>query len=220
MSSNIAKPKLTKASSKPTSGRLFFLDLGGGRVLSSNPDGTDLKTLVSVGRRLPDGLVVDVAPGHIYWTNTGNPKANDGSIERADLDGSHRTTIVPVGGTFTPKQLQLDNQHDKIYWSDREGMGVMRSNLDGSDIETLVETGHGETHRLDARNWCVGIALEIENGKLYWTQKGNDNAGQGRIFRANLEIPKGGTPANRNDIELLLMVCPRPSIWNSILATG
>ena len=76
----------------------------------------------------------------------------------------------------------------------------MRSNLDGSDIETLVETGHGEADRLDARNWCVGIALDVERGKLYWTQKGNDNAGRGRIFRANLEIPKGGTPANRNDM--------------------
>jgi len=150
MSPNIAKPELTKASSKPTSGRLFFLDPGGGRALSSNPDGTGLKTLVREGRRLPDGLVVDVAAGHMYWTNMGDPKANDGSIERADLDGSHRTTIVPAGGTFTPKQLQLDKQHGKIYWSDREGMRVMRSNLDGSDIETLVETGreNARTQRL------------------------------------------------------------------------
>lgn len=207
---NIAKSKLTKASSNSTSGRLFFLDLGGGRVLSSNPDGTDLKTVVSEGRRLPDGLVVNVAAGHLYWTNMGDPKANDGSIERADLDGSHRTTIVPVGGTFTPKQLQLDRQNGKIYWSDREGMRVKRSNLDGSDIETLVETGHGEADRLDARNWCVGIALNVQGGKLYWTQKGNDNAGQGRIFRANLEIPKGQTPANRKDIELLFDRLPEP----------
>lgn len=210
MSANIVEPKLTKATSKPTSGRLFFLDLGGGRVLSSNPDGSDLRTLVSEGRRLPDGVVVDVAAGHIYWTNMGNPKENDGSIERADLDGSHVTTIVPVGGTFTPKQLHLDKQHGKIYWSDREGMRVMRSNLDGSDIETLVETGRGDADRLDARNWCVGIALDLETGKLYWTQKGDDNAGQGRIFRADLEIPKGQTPANRNDIELLLDGLPEP----------
>src|SRR5215813_1278086 len=110
MSANIIEPKLTKASSKPTSGRLFFLDLGGGRVLSSNSDGTDVKTLVSEGRRLPDGVVVDVAAGHLYWTNMGNPKANDGSIERAELDGRNRITIVPQGATFTPKQLTLDRK--------------------------------------------------------------------------------------------------------------
>jgi hypothetical protein len=210
MSTNNLERKLKTAASKAASGRLFFLDLGGGRVLSSNPDGTDLKTLVNEGRGLPDGVVVDVAAGHIYWTNMGEPKANDGSIERADLDGSHVTTIVPVGATFTPKQLQIDRQHRKICWSDREGMRVMRSNLDGSDIETIIETGHGETDRQDARNWCVGIALDVAGGKVYWTQKGNDNAGQGRIFRANLEIPNGQTPSNRKDIELLFDGLPEP----------
>ena len=38
----------------------------------------------------------------------GIPSANDGSIERVDLDGGNRTTIVPNGGTYTPKQLHLD----------------------------------------------------------------------------------------------------------------
>ncbi|MEI9975852.1 MAG: hypothetical protein WDO73_29610 [Ignavibacteriota bacterium] len=135
-----------------SSERVFFLDLSGGRVVSVNPDGSGEKTLVT-GQRLPDGVAVDLAAGHIYWTNMGNPKANDGSIERAHLDGSNVTTIVPKGGTFTPKQLQLDQQNRKLYWCDREGMRVMRSNLDGSHIETLVETGHSEADRLDGRNW-------------------------------------------------------------------
>ena len=195
---------------KPTSGRLFFLDLSGGRVISVNPDGTDAKTIVNEGRKLPDGVVVDVPAGHVYWTNMGNPSANDGSIERADLDGGNITTIVPEGGTFTPKQLQLDKKNGKLYWSDREGMRVMRSNLDGSKIETLIQAGHGEADRRDARNWCIGVALDVEGGKLYWSQKGNDNAGEGRIFRANLEIPKGQGPANRKDIELLFDSLPEP----------
>src|SRR6202140_4957225 len=195
---------------KRTAGRLFFLDLGGGRIFSANPDGSDLKVIVNEGRRLPDGVVLDVAAGHIVWTNMGNPSANDGSIERADIDGTNLTNIIPPGGTFTPKQLQLDKKNGKLYWSDREGMRVMRVNLDGSDIETLVETGHDDADRRDARNWCVGMALDVEGGKLYWTQKGPDNAGQGRIFRANLEIPKGQTPATRKDIELLFDGLPEP----------
>jgi DNA-binding beta-propeller fold protein YncE len=195
---------------KSTSGRLFFLDLSGGRVISVNPDGTDAKTIVNEGRKLPDGVVVDVSAGHVYWTNMGNPSANDGSIERADLDGGNITTIVPEGGTFTPKQLQLDKKNGKLYWSDREGMRVMRSNLDGSKIETLIQAGHGEADRRDGRNWCIGIALDVEGGKLYWSQKGNDNAGEGRIFHANLEIPEGQGPANREDIELLFDSLPEP----------
>jgi sugar lactone lactonase YvrE len=209
LSSKASKSESVKSTAK-TVGRLYFLDLAAGRVLTSHPDGSNLKTIVNEGRRLPDGIVVDVAGGHIYWTNMGNPKANDGTIDRADLDGTNVTNVVPPGATWTPKQLQLDAKNRKLYWSDREGMRVMRANLDGSNIETLVETGHGDADRLDARNWCVGIAIDVNAGKLYWTQKGNDNAGQGRIFRAALEIPKGQTPAHRQDVEVLYDNLPEP----------
>jgi DNA-binding beta-propeller fold protein YncE len=206
----VIESKSVQASSVRTAGRVFFLDLSGGRVLTVNPDGSDLKVIVSEGRKLPDGIVVDVDAGYIYWTNMGNPKANDGSIDRADLDGSNVTTIIPEGGTFTPKQMQLDKKNGRIYWCDREGMRVMRANVDGSNIETMVETGHGDTDRCDPRNWCVGIALDVEGGKVYWTQKGGEKAGQGRIFRANLEIPAGQNPTDRKDIELLFENLPEP----------
>jgi len=211
MSSTAATSKSGKPTEKTASGRLFILNLSGGQVLTANPDGSDLKVIVNEGRRLPDGIVVDAAEGHIYWTNMGKPSANDGSIERADLDGGNVKDIVPSGGTHTPKQLQLDQKNGKLYWSDREGMRVMRCNLDGSKLETLVDTSLGESRPgKDARKWCVGIALDVEGGKVYWTQKGPDNAGQGRIFRANLEIPKGQTPANRTDIEVLFDRLPEP----------
>ena len=194
-----------------TVGRIFFLDLGAGRVLSANPDGSDLKTLVSEGRKLPDGLVVDVAAGYLYWTNMGNPKANDGSIFRSDLDGRNMTTIIAPGDTFTPKQLQIDKPDGKLYWSDREGMRVMRADLDGSNIETLIDTSKGDSRPgADPNKWCVGIAVDANAGKLYWSQKGGDNAGQGSILRANLDIPKGQTPASRTDIDLLYGKLPEP----------
>jgi DNA-binding beta-propeller fold protein YncE len=211
MSSSAAKSKSSKGTTKATSGRLFVLDLSDGRVLSCKPDGSDLKTIVSEGRRLPDGIVVDAEASHIYWTNMGNLKANDGSIERADLDGKNLKHIVPPGGTFTPKQIQLDKKNGKLYWCDREGMRVMRCNLDGSKIESLVDSSRGDSRPgPDATKWCVGIALDIDGAKLYWTQKGPDNAGRGRIFRASLEIPKGQTPADRNDIEALYENLPEP----------
>src|SRR5882757_6197031 len=193
-----------------TGGRLFLLDLSDNRVLSLNPDGSDRKILVTECR-YPDGIVVDVAAGHIYWTNMGNPKANDGSIERADLDGRNRKTIVPQGGTFTPKQLQLEKESGKLYWCDREGMRVMRVNLDGSNIETVVDTSQGDPRPgPDATKWCVGVAIDVDGGKVYWTQKGPDNAGKGRMFRAGIEIPTGQTASNRADIEVLYDGLPEP----------
>jgi len=211
MSTTVSKPMGAKSTPLSTSGRLFFLDLGAGRILSANPDGSDLKTILNEGRRLPDGIVIDVDAGHMYWTNMGDLKANDGSIERADLDGRNVTTIVPPGGTFTPKQIQLDKVNGKLYWSDREGMRVMRSNLDGSNVETLVDTSQGDARPgKDARKWCVGIAVDLRDGKFYWTEKGPDNAGQGRICRANIELPNGQTPADRKDIEVLYDELPEP----------
>ena len=179
------------------------------RVLSMDPDGANRK-IIATGCRYPDGVVVDVEAGHVYWTNMGVPNLNDGSIERADIDGRNRQTIIPQGTTYTPKQLHLEKASGKLYWSDREGMRVMRANLDGSDIETLVEIGRGDVDRQDLTRWCVGITVDPVRRQFYWSQKGPDNAGLGRIFRAGLDLPQGETAANRSDVELLFDGLPEP----------
>src|SRR6266516_1049006 len=171
---------------KAGTGRLFFLEASGGRIHSANADGSDRKVILS-GGRVPDGVVVDVEAGHIYWTNMGE------------------------GETFTPKQLHLDKKSGKLYWCDREGMRVMRANLDGSNIETLVDTSKSDARPgADLTKWCVGITVDPDRGQIYWTQKGPDDAGKGRIFRAKIDIPKGETAVNRTDIEQLFDGLPEP----------
>src|SRR6478672_4998647 len=194
---------------KAATGRLFYLEASGGRIHSANADGSDRKVIVS-GGRVPDGVVVDVEAGHIYWTNMGVPSKNDGSLERVDLDGKNRVTIISEGKTFTPKQLHLEKKSGKLYWCDREGMRVMRANLDGSKIETLVQTGAGDADARDLTRWCVGITIDPKRGQVYWTQKGPDNANEGRLFRAGIEIPKGQTATNRTDIEVWFDGLPEP----------
>ena len=208
--------ELRATKSRPASGaqaavgRLFVLELSGGRIHSMNSDGSDRKTIVT-DCRLPDGIAVDVQAGHIYWTNMGVPNLNDGSIERADLDGQNRKIIVPKGATHTPKQIHLDKENGKLYWCDREGMRVMRVDLDGSKIETLVDTSQGDPRPgPNATKWCVGVTIDPKRQQIYWTQKGPDNAGLGRIFLANIEIPTGESAANRSDIELLYEDLPEP----------
>jgi len=195
---------------KAADGRLFVLELSGGRIHSMNTDGSNRRTIVT-DCRLPDGIVVDAQAGHIYWTNMGIPVLNDGSIERAGLDGKNRKVIVPKGATHTPKQIHLDKENGKLYWCDREGMRVMRVNLDGSQLETLVDTSQGDPRPgPNATKWCVGVTIDPERQQIYWTQKGPDNAGLGRIFRANVEIPTGESAANRSDIEVLYDGLPEP----------
>ena len=202
--------KPTPPSSAKSVGRLYFLEANAGVIHTANADGSDRKVIVS-GARVPDGVVVDVEAGHIYWTNMGVPSKNDGSIERADLDGQNRVTIIGEGKTFTPKQLHLDKTSRRLYWCDREGMRVMRANLDGSNIETLIDSSGGDARPgTDETKVCVGITVDPDRGQIYWTQKGPANAGKGRIFRAKIDIKKGETAAKRTDIETLFDGLPEP----------
>ncbi|GCB27429.1 low-density lipoprotein receptor-related protein 6 [Aspergillus awamori] len=179
-------------------GKLYILDLGlssfpcrNGRIMSCQPDGSSLKEIVTDLQTLPDGVAVDSANGHIYWTNMGERMVNDGSIQRCDISGGNIRTIVPPGRTHTPKQLKIANQ--KLYWCDREGMQVMRANLDGSEVEVLHRAGVTEEDREDRRNWCVGddprsnnvtvlldhlpepidLDLDIQTNTLYWSDRGD-----------------------------------------------
>ena len=98
----------------------------------------------------------------------------------------------------------------RLYWCDREGMRVLRANLDGSQVETLVETGRGTKDRRDETRWCVGITINSKLQKIYWTQKGPNNGGRGRILRANIYLAKGANPTNRSDIEVVFDQLPEP----------
>ena len=141
----------------------------------------------------------------------GNPVANDGAVYSAKLDGSDIQTLVPPAAVHTPKQCVVDQHTKKLYFTDREGMRVMRVDLDGSNHETLVQNGDWkvDTDRMtDQRNWCVGITLSHKLGKFFWTQKGFSKSGTGRIFCANMEMPQGATPQSRNDIEIIMQGLP------------
>jgi len=86
----------------------------------------------------------------------------------------------------------------------------MRCDLDGSDVETLVQTGESGEDRRDQARWCVGIAVDPDRGQFYWTQKGPSDAGLGKILRASTKMPAEATPARRNDIEVLFDGLPEP----------
>lgn len=190
--------------------QLFFLNPT--RVLTSAIDGSGVRPIAEdkAAGGLNDGIAYDPVGKHIYWTNMGRANADDGFLMRCDLNGANLKQIVKPGGTFTPKQLKLDEKGRKLYWSDREGMRIQRCNLDGSNIETLIETGAGDAQRRDQSRWCVGIAVDPARGHIYWTQKGGDDAGQGSIRRAGINIPKGQTPSARKDIEALFLNLPEP----------
>ena len=200
---------------------LLVLNDGKKEMQAVSLDGTRVRALITGLDERPDGIVVDQSRGHVYWTNMGAPDPGggarlevayrrNGSLERADLDGTNRVTIVPRGAFTTGKQLTADFEAGVLYWCDREGMQVLCCNLDGSELRPLVVPAVGDEAAQVAANHCVGIAVDLVLRLLYWTQKGAPNAGEGRIFRAPLDLPAGMSARHRDDVELLFKDLPEP----------
>jgi hypothetical protein len=77
--------------------------------------------------------------------------------------------------------------------------------------KTLVDSSGGDPRPgPDETKWCVGITVDTERGRIYWTQKGPTKAGRGRIFRGNIEITKGENATNRSNVEVLFDKLPEP----------
>ncbi len=198
---------------------LLVLNVGKQAIQAVSLGTAEVRTLVTGLDERPDGIVVDPAGRHVYWTNMGalDPGAaprsqeaftRNASLERASLDGTGRETVVERGAFTSGKQLTADFKAGKLYWCDREGMQVLCSNLDGSDLHALVVVGEGDDAAHDARNHCVGITVDLDRRLVYWTQKGAPNANEGRIFRAPLD--SGVAPDQRDDLELLWEGLPEP----------
>ncbi|KAJ5168031.1 uncharacterized protein N7482_003625 [Penicillium canariense] len=201
---------------------IYLLDIGfgenvhadyfnSGRLIVASADGTTWRAILS-GLETPDGIDVSLSTGRIFWTQMGVPSENNGSVLSANLDGSDVKEVISKGQVHTPKQLAIDHQNEKLYFCDREGMRVHRANFDGSEHEIIVQTGdfRDSAQKEDELRWCVGVCIDTENGKFYWTQKGPSKSGKGRIFRANINMPPGGSAPNRPDIELLFDKLPEP----------
>lgn len=139
----------------------------------------------------------------------GLPGKWDGAVYSSALGGTDIRTVVESGKVNTPKQLTLDETAGKIYFCDREGLGVYRCNFDGSELEALVLNGTPTTPP-DVLAWCVGITVAPSLGKFFWTQKGMSKSGKGRIFSANIDTPAGQSAASRDDIQVVLEGLPEP----------
>jgi DNA-binding beta-propeller fold protein YncE len=116
---------------------LYWMDgYYGGSVVRAFLDGGSPKPIATtVG--IATGVAVDPAGGKIYWTEYGNGPHDD-AVRRANLDGSNVETLFDAThGLQTPERITVDSWAGKIYWADLHAGRVLRSNLDGTGLETL-----------------------------------------------------------------------------------
>src|SRR5260221_633722 len=187
------KPVTQTQTSKPSPrssgnaiGRLFFLEASGGRIHSVNTDGSDRKVILN-GGRVPDGVVVDVEAGHIYWTQRGPDDAGKGRIFRASIeipkgeDAADRTDIeLLFDGLPEPIDLELDRKNRLLYWTDRgdppRGNTVNRASID-ADFTKHPTPDVLLTHLMEG----IGIALDFKDDRMFLTDLA------GTIYSARLD---------------------------------
>ncbi|MEZ4386071.1 MAG: hypothetical protein R3D98_00555 [Candidatus Krumholzibacteriia bacterium] len=129
---------LAAAAPADTACRVYFTEWNSynpdlSRIARANLDGSGLEVLAtgfSEGTGVQD-LVIDQEAAKIYWANR-----SAGLIERADLDGSDRETVV---SGINPVGLALDAAGGKIYWTDYtyNNPTIRRADLDGTDAQVL-----------------------------------------------------------------------------------
>jgi DNA-binding beta-propeller fold protein YncE len=143
--------------------KLYWTDEWAGKIQRANPDGTDLQDLVS--RVFTEAIALDLVGGKMYWPD-------DGGIKEATLEGTG-TTLVISG--VSSQGIAVDGAGGKIYWADQGVMMIRRADLDGDNMENLVDlSGIGPP---------LAVALDAFDGKIYWTIDG----GLVSIQRANLD---------------------------------
>jgi len=191
----------TKTTDNGDQDHIICLDIARGTIFSINLNDSSIRTIVSGLPDAPDGIQHD--DHRLYWTCMGrDPKANDGRVVSALLDGSDIRDIVQAGQTFTPKQLHLDSASQTLYWCDREGGKIQKCKTDGTDLRTIYDSAPNAKRPLvDATLWCVGVAVDEKRELIYWTQKGTSKGSVGRIFR----MPFGGSAP-----EIIFQNLPEP----------
>ena len=119
-------------------------------------------------------LTVDTLHRHIYWTGSGGPFPNGehylSSIMRASLDGDNPELFLggAACGTFgSPTDIELDLVEGAMYWGESSGTpdclgdALNRTELDNpSNVNHLPVNGDYS---------ASGIALDIRNQMIYWT---------------------------------------------------
>ncbi len=94
--------------------------------------------------------------------------------------------------SLTHNGCVINQQGEVLYFCDREGLRVMRVNLDCSNLQAIVQNGDWREDGItDQLRWYAGIAVSQKLRKVFWTQKGYSKSGAGKILAASWDMPQG-----------------------------
>ena len=131
------------------------------QLMRVNLSDGNIETLVSQDMAIENAfgdLAFDVENGHLY-TGTRD------YVVRLALDGTDRVNLVPTRNRSQVGDIVLDLPAGKMYWTEGafNPRSIRRANLDGSGVQTLLDTGYEDL--------VEGLALDAARGKLYFARQ-------------------------------------------------
>lgn len=142
------------------------------RIWRALLDGSEADMIVTTSKTVYT-IAVDSDTDKLYWGEA-DFSANVGRIRRANLDGTAAEDVMATSA------LSLDVAGGRLYWTDLSytGTGIRSANLDGTDPHDIVSNR--------SRQFLDGIALDVIEKKMYWTEETEDR-GPIVILRADLD---------------------------------
>ena len=140
--------------------KMYWTDPVNHQIQRANRNGTNVEVL-NVATFIPTDVAVDSQAGKMYL-------ADFGRLLRANLDGTDAEEVI-VNEVNDPFRVDIDVDSGKLYWlsfrmeADGVVRSIQRSNLDGSDAETLITR----------REYPLDFALDLVAGKMYWFADGD-----------------------------------------------
>ena len=165
-----------------------------GRIRKSNLDGTSVQDVIQSNELAPWQLAIDPAAQELFWADFGGGDRGY-SIMRAGLDGTDIHTVIDLD--HVPRSLALSPDRTKLYFV-LEGAGVFRSNLDGSDIEFLLNISGGNDIE------PLSLALLADGSGMY---VGTVNS----IWRANLDGSNAHLFLDNTGFVQAMSIVPEPA---------
>ena len=123
-------------------GKMYWTEIGpvvptdDGRIRRADLDGTNVEIVFPTGNGSPFGIALDLRAGKLYFSS------NDGfldRIQRANLDGSNLETIYTSNPNEPVLAIAVDPSFAKVYWTESNPDELLRANLNGTGVQTLIE---------------------------------------------------------------------------------
>ncbi|RUS85413.1 hypothetical protein EGW08_006804 [Elysia chlorotica] len=144
------------------SGNLYWTDTTQRSIMVSKKTG-EYQIVVLDRLSTPVGIAVHPGRGKMFWTDHGHLPMIGASVEKANLDGSERESIMK-GEVWQPNHLFIDFKTDSLYWTDSMKELVQKQDLESGRITVIYEQTNVQFY-----------GISVFNDYLVWTDSDDLN---------------------------------------------